>query len=146
VRARAVEGLGFARARGAADRLAALATGDPTLAVRHIATLTLFDLGLGERAEAAARALAADPASEGLPQPHVLLALAAGRRRDLDAARRELERALALAPYAVDNLVLYADLLVATGKRAEARAALEEALRFDPRHVGAEGRLRALAP
>ncbi len=144
VRVRAVEGLGFARARGAASRLARLATSDPALAVRHFATLTLFDLGEAARAEEAARALARDPASEALPQPHVLLALAAGRRRDLDGARRELERALALIPYNADNLVLYADLLVAMGKRTEARAALEEALRFAPRHPGAEGRLQAL--
>jgi predicted CXXCH cytochrome family protein len=146
VRVRAVEGLGFAHARGAVTPLARLASADPALAVRHYATLTLFDLGETARAEQAAKRLAADPASEGLPQPHVLLALAAGRRRDLTLARRELERALVLIPYDADNLVLYADLLVAAGQRAEARAALNEALRFAPRHAGAAGRLHALEP
>jgi hypothetical protein len=142
LRHRAVEAIAAARARSAVPALVPLAAGDPSLSVRQFATLTLFDLGAAGDAEKAARALIADPDGDALPQLHVLLSVAAGRRHQLDEARRQLDRALALAPYDAPNLVLSADLDRVRGDEAAAAAALEEALRFSPRDPAVLRRLR----
>lgn len=141
LRARAAEALGYTRDRGAAGSPVAVLLNDPVLAVRHTAALTLAVLGDG-RAEPAARALAQDPASEALPQPHFVLGGAALRRGDLQAARRELLRAIALVPYHADALVLLADVELRLGDAPRAREWLYEALRFNPQHRGARERMR----
>jgi hypothetical protein len=143
VRTRVIESLGYAQARDAADAVASLLD-DRSLAVRHAAALVLASFH-DPRGETAVAKLANDADTHALFRPHVVLAVAAANRGDLETARREIDAAIALAPYASDALVFRADLDVRRGDVKAARGELTEALRFDPRHRGALGRLRALS-
>jgi hypothetical protein len=141
VRAKLIDALGYANARGSADAVARL-LGDPSLQVRQGAALFLASLH-DPRGEPALLKLAGDPATRALFRPHVMLSVAAGNRGDYDTATREIDTALALAPYASDALVFRADLEARHGNLAAARAELQEALRFNPSHRGALARLKA---
>lgn len=143
VRARALEALGYANARAAADAVAALGD-DPSVRVRQNAALVLASFD-DPRARPLLETLATDPATAHLMRPHVLRAIGAANRGELDAAARELDLVLADTPYAVDALVLLADVNARRGNLTSARSLLEEALRFDPRHRGARGRLAAMS-
>jgi hypothetical protein len=127
------------------DGVAALLplTRDPSLPVRHAAAVALGTLGTPE-GEAALESLSKDPRSDGLVRPQVLLAMYAGRRGDLEGAAARLQKALGLQPYQADALVMLAQIRARQGRRAEARAALEEALRFDPQSPPAREGLRVL--
>jgi tetratricopeptide (TPR) repeat protein len=105
--------------------------------------LTLGILGAPE-GEGALRTLATDPASLGLVRPHVLLAAYAARRGDLAEAAAQLEKALSLQPYQVDALILLAQVRGHQSRWGEARACLEEALRFDPQNGTAAEGLRSI--
>jgi hypothetical protein len=142
LRSRAIEALGFAKAASSVDAIAAL-LGDPNVKVRERAAvvLTMFR---DPRAEPALARLAADPNTTALVWPHILLGTAAGQRGDLARAEQEMNRALDVVPYLPDALVFLADLHMRRHERAQARESLNEALRFDPRHRGANGRLRAI--
>lgn len=144
VRARLVESLGYANARAnTADIVPLLA--DSSIAVRQMAALVLSTFGDPRGDEALAR-LAADPQTRGLVRPHIALGIAAAKRGDFDAATRELTTAVDEVPYAVDALVLLADISARRGDFAQARAWLEEALRFNPAHAGARRRINSLPP
>ncbi|HWW62662.1 MAG TPA: ammonia-forming cytochrome c nitrite reductase subunit c552 [Thermoanaerobaculia bacterium] len=130
-RAKFIEALGYANARSGAI---AKFLHDPSLQVREAAALVLGD-------EAALRKLADDPATHALFRPHVMLSIAAANRGDMDGALREIDAAIAQAPYVGDALVFRADILARRGDLAGARAELEEALRFEPGHRGALARL-----
>jgi hypothetical protein len=142
LRSRAVEALGFAKATSSADAIASL-LGDPNVKVRERAAVVL-SMFHDPRAEPALERLAADPNTATLVWPHVLLGTAAGQRGDLARAEQEMNRALDVVPYLPDALVFLADIHMRRHERAQAREALNEALRFDPRHRGATGRLRAI--
>ncbi len=142
VRARLIEALGYARARDAAGALERYAN-DPSVAVRQNAALVLVSLGQPS-GEAAAQRLAGNPLTRNLFRPHVVRAIAAGNRGELDAAAEEITSALTQVPYATDALVFLADLHARRGDLPAARRELEEALRFDPRHRGAKSRLEAM--
>lgn len=137
-----IEALGFASARNSADAIARFVD-DPSLHVRQNAALVLASFG-DARGDAALRKLANDPATQALFRPHVMLSIAAANRGDLETASREIDAALEQAPYVVDALVFRADLDARRGNLDAARRSLEEALRFNPSHRGALGRLRAM--
>ena len=142
VRAKAIEALGYANAREAADAVAPLLT-DESLHVRQLAAMVLATWN-DPRGHAAIAKLANDPATKALFRPHIVLGVAAAQRGDFDTATRELGFAVSQTPYAVDALVLLADIGARRGNFAAARGYLEEALRFNPQHKGARGRLAAL--
>jgi hypothetical protein len=141
VRARFLEALGYADARIAADDVAAFLD-DPSLQVRQTAALVLGSFH-DPRAQPALLKLKSDPATQRLFRPHVMLSIAAANRGDSDTALKEIDLALAQAPYVADALVFRADLDARRGNMAAAKAELQEALRFDPRHRGALGRMKA---
>ncbi|HKR66041.1 MAG TPA: ammonia-forming cytochrome c nitrite reductase subunit c552 [Thermoanaerobaculia bacterium] len=141
VRSRVLEALGYTDAHAHADVVARLLN-DASLQVRQNAALLLASLR-DPRGEPALAKLAGDPATRGLFRPHVMLSVAAANRGDFDAATREIDTALSLAPYASDALVFRADIDARRGNLAAARAELEDALRFNPSHRGALARLRA---
>lgn len=142
VRTRAVEAIGYARARNLADRLAPLLT-DRSIMVRHATALLLARMS-DPRAEGALRKLARDPETSGLLQPHFALGLLAMRQGDLVAATTRLEQAVRLAPYFVDGLVALSDVYVQKGQPTPARDRLSEALRIAPDHRAARERLSQL--
>jgi hypothetical protein len=142
VRARFVEALGYANARQTADAVASLAA-DPSIRVRQNAALVLASFG-DSRARDALAKLAGDPATAHLLRPHILRGIGAANRGEFDGAIRELEFALNDAPYATDALVLLADIYARRGDVPHAKSLLEEALRFDPSHGGANARLAAI--
>ena len=137
-----IDGLGAAGAREAAGDLVPLLA-DGSLWVRQAAALTLAAQG-DARGTSALEALASQPETSGLVQPHLLLGQLAMRRKDLTTATREFERALDLQPYNPDALVRLADLYVAQGQVQRAQERLEEALRFDPQSRAAKQRLTLL--
>ncbi|WP_434301415.1 HEAT repeat domain-containing protein [Corallococcus exiguus] len=137
-----IDGLGAANAREATDDLASLLK-DGSLWVRQGAALTLAAFG-DARGMPALQALATEPETRGLVQPHVMLGQLAMRRRDVTTATREFEQALDLQPYNADVLVRLADLYVVQGNPAKGRERLEEALRFDPQNKSAKQRLGML--
>jgi HEAT repeat protein len=137
-----IDGLGAAGAREAAGDLVPLLA-DGALWVRQAAALTLAAQG-DARGTSALEALASQPETSGLVQPHLLLGQLAMRRKDLTTATREFERALDLQPYNPDALVRLADLYVAQGQVQRAQERLEEALRFDPQSRAAKQRLTLL--
>jgi cytochrome c552/HEAT repeat protein/cytochrome c554/c'-like protein len=141
VRAKLIEALGFADAPAQVDAVAHYVD-DPALPVRQNAALLLASAH-DPRGEAALAKLAADPATSGLFRPHVMLSVAAANRGDLDTATREIDTALALAPYVADALVFRADIDARRGDLAAAREHLQEALRFNPSHRGALGRMKS---
>jgi hypothetical protein len=142
LRARLLEALGTTR-DPAATGVAARFVDDPVLQARQTAALVLASRG-DPRAEAALRRLADDPATSALFRPHVMLSIAAANRGDFDTATREIDAALAQAPYVADALVFRADIDARRGDFNGARRELEEALRFDPRHRGALRRLQSM--
>jgi Tfp pilus assembly protein PilF len=96
------------------------------------------------RAEPALARLASDPNTATLVWPHVLLGNAAAQRGDIDRAEQEMNRALDIVPYLPDALVFLADIRMRRNDPTQARAYVEEALKFDVRHRGALRRLQAL--
>lgn len=143
VRAKAAAGLGLCGAREATPALVPLLR-ERGLLVRQTVALVLASLGAPE-GEQALRALVADPATEGLVQPRVTLALLAGRRGDFTAAEAGLKQALDLKPYDVPALLMLADAYGRLGRWVESRAELEEALRFDPGNSAVHTRLARIA-
>jgi hypothetical protein len=142
VRSRFIEALGYANARTSADDVARL-VGDPSVQVRQMAALVLSSFH-DPRADRAIEKLAADPATRNLARPHILLALAAANRGDLDTAQRELLFVVDEVPYDSNALVMLADVAMRRGDRAAAKGWLEEALRFNPSQHGALARLASL--
>jgi hypothetical protein len=143
LRARAVTAAGMIGLRQARPALLRLAR-DRALLVRVAATTALAAMQAPE-AEAELRRLTRDPATEGLPEPHIHLALLIGRRGDFAGATRELERALALRPYSVSTMLALSDGYLELGRRDEARAVLEQALEYEPDSQGARARLEHIA-
>jgi hypothetical protein len=141
VRARLVEAVGYSDGRARADAVVPFLD-DPSLRVRQNAALVLASLH-DPRGERALEKLASDPATRGLFRPHVLLSVAAANRGDFETAAREIDAAIALAPYASDALVFRADLDARRGNLAAAHEGLKEALRFNPSHRGALQRLKS---
>lgn len=142
LRARAAEALAFAGARDQANAIAPLLA-DPWLPVKQAAALALatFD---DPRAEPALRALASDPATETLAQPHLLLGMAAARRGELLAATVELEKAIDQKPYLVEALVMAADVYAKRGDWRMAKSRIEEAAHFDPSNPGVKKRVEEM--
>ncbi|MCY1040894.1 HEAT repeat domain-containing protein [Corallococcus sp. bb12-1] len=134
-----IDALGSVNAREATEDLVPLLK-DGSLWVRQGAALTLASFG-DARAMPALEALANQPETSGLVQPHVMLGQLAMRKRDVLTATREFERALDLQPYNADVLVRLADLYMVQGNVAKGRERLEEALRFDPQSKSAKQRL-----
>lgn len=142
VRAQFVEALGYAHTRDAAEPVATLLN-DPAVQVRQTSALVLASLD-DRRGLDALEKLAADPKTRALFRPHIMLAIDAAKRGDYDRATRELDVAVDEVPYAVDALVMLGDIAARRGDFAKARSWFEEALRFNPSHRGALGRLAAL--
>lgn len=144
LRAKACEALAVARARFAADRLAAR-TGDAALPVRQAAALALASLG-DARAEAALERLAHDAASTHLMQPHFALGRLYAHRGDLAAARRELTEVARLSPYFADAILLLAEVAARQSDLAAARTWVDDVLRIDPTHAAARALAAQLPP
>lgn len=142
LRADIIEGLETAGLREAVNDLVPLLT-DGSLWVRQAAAMTLASIG-EPHGTAALQAMASQPETSGLVQPHLMLGQLAVRRKDAMTATREFERALDLQPYNADVLVRLADLYVFLRQPQRARERLEEALRFDPQSRAAKQRLDKL--
>jgi Flp pilus assembly protein TadD len=142
LRMKAASALGMSSAHGSRDALAK-ALGDRSLPVVQSAAVALTSLGDLRGVEALEK-LAADPRGSHLVTVQFSLAIQKMRSKDPAGAIPILEKVLTLAPYHVEANVMLADALVRTGRRTEARARLEEALRFDPQHKGALQRLQSL--
>src|SRR4030095_2664548 len=69
------------------------------------------------------------------PESHVNLGIVDQKRGDLEAARRDYDTAVALAPWFVPAWVNLADLLRLRGKDDEGATALRKALAVDPRNA-----------
>jgi len=142
VREKLLEALGYAHTRDSAEGVASLLE-DPAVPARQMSALVLASLG-DRRGFDALEKLAADPKTRGLFRPHIMIAIDAANRGDYDRATRELDFAVSEVPYAVDALVMLGDIAARRGDFAKARGWFEEALRFNPSHRGALGRLAAL--
>lgn len=142
VRSRYIEALGTAHAVGAAESVARHLD-DPALQVRQMAAMVLTSFG-DTRGVAALERLANDPATSTLVRPHMMLASQFAQNGNLDAAATELRKAVGVMPYLSDALVMLADIEIRKDQRAQARADLEEALRFNPQHEGARKRLELM--
>jgi len=86
-----------------------------------------FDLSL----ESARKAIALDPDDH---ESHWALGFAYLAHGDYERAEAEYERTLALNPYDADLLVEMAELLVKTGKAAQAVAQVKTGMRINPRY------------
>jgi hypothetical protein len=142
LRAKAANALGMASAQGSREALAK-ALGDTSVPVVQAAAVALTSLNDPRGVEALQR-LSGDPRLSHLLTAQFSLAIQKMRTKDPSGAIPVLEKVIALAPYHVEALVMLADALVRTGRRAEAKSRLEDALRFDPQHKGAAERLHAL--
>jgi hypothetical protein len=142
LRSRVVEALGYARSGDAADAIAALLL-DPSIPVRQMSAMVLASLG-DPRGKAAIEALTRNPATQALVRPHIMMGIDYANRGDFDRAEAELHEALRETPYLPDALVLLADISMRRQNPVQARADLEEALRFDPSHRGAIKRLHMI--
>jgi hypothetical protein len=142
LRMKAASALGMSSAHGSRDALAKT-LGDKSLPVVQAAAVALTSLGDVRGVEALEK-LAADPRWSHLVTVQFSLAIQKMRTKDPAGAIPILEKVLALAPYHVEANVMLADALFRTGRRAEAKARLEEALRFDPEHKGATQRNKSL--
>ncbi len=142
VRAKFVEALGYAHTGDVADPVAALLN-DESIQVRQTAALVAASVG-DARGVPALEALASNPATRALVRPHIMLAINAANHGDMDRAKRELDFAVSEVPYAVDALVMLGDIAARKGDFASAKTEFEEALRFNPSHRGALGRMAAL--
>ena len=140
VRVRAIEAIGYAKARPLGEKIAPLLD-DKSIMVRHAAALILAMLG-DLRAEGALRKLARDPATSGLMQPHFVLGMMAARQGDLTAAAERLEHAVNLVPYFTDALIPLADVYARKGQLPLSRDRLLEVLRFEPQNRPALERLK----
>ena len=69
------------------------------------------------------------------PESHVNLGIVNTRRGDLEAARRDYDTALSLAPWFVPAWVNLADLLRMQGRDDEGATALRKALEVDPQNA-----------
>jgi len=139
LRSRAVTAAGMLGVREARPALLRLAH-ERSLLVRAAAVTALTAIEAPE-AEQELRRLTGDAATEGLPDPHVHLALLLGRRGDFRAATRELERALELRRYGVATMLALSDAYIEVGRLDDARAVLGQALRYEPGNQGARARL-----
>jgi tetratricopeptide (TPR) repeat protein len=128
-----------ARLAGAAPRLR-----DPLRAVRMAAAQALADVPPGLWDPAARSALAdalveyraAQLVHAERPEAHVSLGALHATFGEADAARREYETALRLAPWFAPGYVNLADLERAAGRDAEAEALLRRALELAPDLAG----------
>jgi len=141
-RAKFVEALGYAHTREVIEPVASM-LGDRAIHVRQSAALVLASLG-DRRGIDTLEKLAADPDTRLLVRPHIALGVDAAKRGDFDRATKELEFAVNEVPYAVDALVMLGDIAARRGDFAKARSWFDEALRFNPAHRGALGRIAAL--
>jgi hypothetical protein len=132
LRAKAVEALGLGKATAHGDAVAKLLA-DRSLRVRQAAAIALFNMK-DPRAESALKQLTTAPESQHLLQPHVQLGQIYAARKDLTAARRELEWVVKLAPYYADALVQLATFAFAQNDLVDARARLAQAFALEPRH------------
>jgi len=142
VREKLLEALGYAHTRDSVEGVASLLD-DAAVPVRQMSALVLASLG-DRRGFDALEKLAADPKTRALFRPHIMIAIDAANRGDYDRATHELDFAVSEVPYAVDALVMLGDIAARRGDFAKARGWFEEALRFNPSHRGALGRLAAL--
>jgi Tfp pilus assembly protein PilF len=78
------------------------------------------------------------------PAPKLWLSIALMQKKQYDDAFRAIESAARLAPADPDVFAQWGRLLLATGRREQARAAFQEALRLDPGHQGALEGLRSM--
>jgi tetratricopeptide (TPR) repeat protein len=143
LRSRALSGLSAARAKGAANEVARLLT-DSSVVVREFAALLLLSWG-DARGQSALESLASGDETRTLARPHLVLAQRLASSGQFERARKELSQVLEVMPYSAGALVLQADLAMQARDPDLARAALEEALRFDPANEGARGRLGVLS-
>jgi tetratricopeptide (TPR) repeat protein len=133
-------GGGARLARGARPAAAAPLLRDPLLAVRIEAGRALADVPpplwspaeRGALAGALAEYRAAQLANAERPEAHVNLGALHASFGEADAARREYETALRLAPWFVPAYVNLADLERGLGRDAEAEALLRRALALAP--------------
>lgn len=144
LRAKACEAIGGAHATAAAELVAAQLARETSVRVRLACALALWDLH-DARGEPALQHLADDPATSHLAIPHRELGVAKARRHDYAGARRELDQAVALSPYATDALVELAEIDAELHDFAAARARLDQALALEPHQPRALG-LRAKLP
>jgi hypothetical protein len=143
LRARALEGLGFARVQQNGDAIALLLD-DPSIMVRQMAALALANLG-DSRAEAALSRLANDKLTGSLPRPHLTLGMMLLQHNQPDQATLELERAVDLMPYLSDALSALGTAYAREGRLDLARNRAMEALHFSPQHASAQRLLKLLA-
>jgi Tfp pilus assembly protein PilF len=121
-------------------RIGARLLWDPIRAVRVEAVIPFLDVPDAElESEARAafdRALdeyrLAQRTNAERPESHVNLAVVNVKRGNLEAARRDLDTAISLAPWFVPAWVNLADLLRVQGKDDEGATALRKALEIDP--------------
>ena len=142
LRSRVLAGLSAARARASTEQVA-MHLEDPSVVVRQLSAALLSSWG-DARGVAALVRLAREPQTKTLARPHLILAQRAVSAKHFEAARREVAAVLALMPYSVSALVLEADLAVRRRDVPAAKAALEEALRFDSANVDALRRLELI--
>jgi tetratricopeptide (TPR) repeat protein len=136
------------------ERLAAIGPllRDPLLAVRAEAARTLADvpapLWRPEQRGALADGLAAYRATQRAvaerPESHLNLGLLHQRLGEVDAARREYETAIRLAPWFAPGYVNLADLERAAGRDARGEALLHRALERDPANADVQHALGLL--
>ena len=144
LRARALEGLGFAKSKESADRVAELMS-DSSVMVRQMAALVLTALG-DPRAQAALRHLADDPQTSGLARPHLNLGMAELQRGNPNQGIEDLEHAVDRMPYLSDALAALARAYLGTGRPGLARERAMEALHFAPQNATAARVLAQLPP
>jgi predicted CxxxxCH...CXXCH cytochrome family protein len=136
LRARALEGLGYAGGGVGGDAVAALSN-NSSISVRQMAALVLSAMG-DARGEAALQQLATSPETTALPQPHLILGRIALRRGNFNEAAQELEQSVDLVPYAPDALVSLGGAYLRKGRPDLAREQALQALHFSPIHEGAQ--------
>lgn len=135
LRAKACEALGDARATTASNDVARHLE-DRELRVQLACALALLDMH-DPRGEPALQRLADSPATNHLMLPHLELGMAAGRRKDFQTARKELEWVAKLSPSYTDALVDLAATDAELGDFAAARARVAQVLALEPHHRGA---------
>jgi predicted CXXCH cytochrome family protein len=135
IRAKACEALGDAHASAAGDAVAKHLE-DKEIRVQLACALALLDMR-DPRGEPALQRLADAPATSHLMLPHLELGMAAGRRKDYQTARTQLEWVAKLNPSYTDALVDLAATDAELGDFAAARARIAQVLQLEPHHRGA---------